>query len=150
MPVFLSEYGSNMDEPRQFHETKSLYSDPMTKVFSGGCVYEFADGGNKYGLAAMPGSDEGRWFGPFRLAEKKVIETRETDQGNLYIYHDFANYKAALAEPTDYDPSWDIMERQSAERHNTDTTQMTWPWDPEYQVPATCIDWENIEELVGR
>ncbi|KAG9603021.1 putative cytochrome P450, partial [Aureobasidium melanogenum] len=150
VPVFLSEYGSNIDKPRQFHETQSLYSDPMTKVFSGGCVYEFADGNNNYGLAAIPGSDEGKWFGTFRLAEKKVIETRETDQGNLYIYHDFANYKAALAESTDYDPSWDTMERQVVERHNTGMTQMTWPWDPEYQMPATCMDWDNIEELVGR
>ncbi|KAG9845528.1 glycolipid anchored surface protein GAS1, partial [Aureobasidium melanogenum] len=150
IPAFLSEYGVNTYQPRQFHETKALYSDPMTRVFSGGCVYEFTDNANNFGLAAMPGADEEWWFQKFRGNQKKVIEVRQTDQGNLYIYHDFASYKAALAEPTDYDPSWDIMERQAAERHNTATTQMTWPWDPEYQMPATCIDWDNIEELVER
>ncbi|KAH0402784.1 glycolipid anchored surface protein GAS1, partial [Aureobasidium melanogenum] len=149
IPAFLSEYGVNTYQPRQFHETKALYSDPMTRVFSGGCVYEFTDNPNDFGLVATPGTDEERWFQVFGGNQEKVVEVRQTDQGNLYIYHDFANYKAALAEPTDYDPSWDIMERQSAERYNTDPTQMTWPWDPEYQVPATCIDWDNMEELVG-
>lgn len=120
----------------------------MTRVFSGGCVYEFIDSPNNYGLAAMPGADEERWFQEFRGNEKKVVEVRPTDQGNLYIYHDFANYKAALAEPTDNNPSWDNMERRVAERQNIDTSQMTWPWDPRYQMPATCIDWDNIEEVV--
>lgn len=121
----------------------------MARVFSGGCVYEFVDSASNYGLAVMPGADEERWFQKYRGNEKQVSEVRPTDQGNLYIYHDFANYKAALAESTGYDLGWDIMERQAAERHNTVTSQMAWPWDPQYQMPATCIDWDYIEELVG-
>ncbi|KAH0363540.1 glycolipid anchored surface protein GAS1, partial [Aureobasidium melanogenum] len=122
---------------------------PMTRVFSGGCVYDFTDTPNNFGLVAMPGADQEWWFQKFRGNEKKVNEVRQTDQGNLYIYHDFVNYKAALAGPIGYDPSWDTMESQAAERHKIDTTQMTWPWDPQYQMPATCIDWDNIEEVVG-
>ncbi|KEQ63463.1 glycolipid anchored surface protein GAS1 [Aureobasidium melanogenum CBS 110374] len=150
IPAFLSEYGVNTYQPRQFLETSALYSDPMTRVFSGGCVYDFTDTPNNFGLVAMPGADKERWFQNFRGNEKKVNEVRQTDQGNLYIYHDFVNYKKALAEPTGYDPSWDIMESQAVERHNIDTTQMTWPWDPRYQMPATCIDWDSIEEVVRR
>lgn len=145
IPAFLSEYGANTHQPRQLTESKALYASPMTRVFSGGCIYEFTDSANNYGLVAMPGADKTSWFQEHEDIEKKVIETRKTDQGNLYIYHDFVNYKAALAEPTDNDSSWDIMERQAAERHNTDTTAMVWPWDSQYQVPATCIDWDNIE-----
>ncbi|KAK6000292.1 hypothetical protein QM012_003924 [Aureobasidium pullulans] len=149
MPAFLSEYGANTHQPRQLTESNALYSDPMTRVFSGGCIYEFADSANNYGLVAMPGSDETRWFQKFRNTEKKVFETRTTDQGNFYIYHDFANYRAALAGTTEYDPSWDVMERQAADRRKTNTAQMTWPWDPRYEMPGTCIDWDNVEELVG-
>ncbi|KAH0279238.1 glycolipid anchored surface protein GAS1, partial [Aureobasidium melanogenum] len=150
IPAFLSEYGVNTYQPRQFLETSALYSDPMTRVFSGGCVYDFTDTPNNFGLVAMPGADGERWFQNFRGNQKKVNEVRQTDQGNLYIYHDFVNYKKALAGPTGYDPSWDIMESQAVERHNIHTTQMTWPWEPQYQMPATCIDWDNIEEVVGR
>jgi hypothetical protein len=97
MPVFLSEYGANTTKIRQFHETQALYSDPMTRVFSGGCVYEFSDSANNYGLVAMPGSRDKRWF-QFRTdVDGKIIATRETDAGNVDIYQDFTNYKAALA-----------------------------------------------------
>jgi hypothetical protein len=122
----------------------------MARVFSGGCVYELVDGANSYGLVAMPGSNDPRWLRFRTRVDGKMIETRETDAGEIHIYQDFANYKTSLAEPTDDDPSSSIMEREAEERFNTDVTQMTWPWGPEYQMPATCIDWDNVEELVGR
>jgi hypothetical protein len=150
LPTFLCEYGANTAKIRNFEETKVLYSDPMARVFSGGCVYELVDGANSYGLVAMPGSNDPRWLRFRTCIEDKIIETRQTDAGEIHIYQDFANYKASLAEPTDDDPSWSIMEREAEERFNTNVTQMTWPWGPEYQMPATCIDWDNIEELVGR
>ncbi|KAI4716816.1 hypothetical protein E4T48_07002 [Aureobasidium sp. EXF-10727] len=149
IPVFLSEYGANTKHPRQLHESKALYSDPMTRVFSGGCIYEFTDSVNAYGLVAMPEAVESRWFQNRTDVEKKVMEIRTTDQGQLYIYHDFANYKAALTGPVDNDTSWDPMERQATERLDVDVTQKTWPWGHEFQMPATCIDWDNIDELIG-
>lgn len=122
----------------------------MARVFSGGCVYDFLDSANAYGLVAMDSNDK-RWFQMRTDVDGKIIETRETDAGNVYIYQDFANYKAALAESADnHNPSWDAMEREAEERHNIDVTERTWSWGPEYQIPATCIDWDNIEELVGR
>ncbi|CAD0110411.1 unnamed protein product, partial [Aureobasidium uvarum] len=149
IPVFLSEYGANTYLPRQLHESKALYSDPMSRIFSGGCIYEFTDSANGYGLVAMPEAVDSRCFRIRTDAEKNVMETRTTDQGEIYIYHDFANYKAALAQSAQNDPSWDIMERQAAERIDVDVTQGTWPWGPEFQMPATCIDWDNVDELVG-
>jgi hypothetical protein len=143
--MFLSEYGANTSKIRSLDETKALYSDPMTKVFSGGCVYELFDGPNSYGLVAMPGDEHARWFRFPTNTDGKIIEKRETGAGDVYIYQDFANYKEALAALPDNDPSWNIMEREAEERHNNDTTQMTWPWSPEYQMPATCIDWDNIQ-----
>jgi len=122
----------------------------MARVFSGGCIYELFDGPNSYGLLAKPGRTDQRWFQMRLDDEEKIIETRDTDAGNIYIYQDFANYKAALAEPADNNLSWDVMEREAEERDSIDVSQMTWPWGPEYQMPATCIDWDNVEELFGR
>lgn len=149
IPSFLCEYGANTAKIRSLDETKVLYSDPMARVFSGGCVYEFLNSTNGYGLVAKNPKDKMLEY----LVEisGEIIETRETDAGDIYIYQDFANYKAALAESVDNnDPSWDLMEREAEERHNIDVTQKTWSWEPDYQIPATCIDWDNIGELVGR
>ncbi|KAI5204395.1 hypothetical protein E4T38_04687 [Aureobasidium subglaciale] len=150
IPTFLSEYGTNIYKPRQFHETKALYSSAMTKVFSGGCVYQFNEAPNRYGLVVMPHTAEELFFKMDDSTHNQVTETRETDQGKLYIYGDFENYKTALAEPIDYDHNWDTMEHEAAERCNADTAQITWPWGPDFQMPETCIDWANIAELVER
>ncbi|THX49022.1 hypothetical protein D6D06_08782 [Aureobasidium pullulans] len=149
IPALLSEYGTNLIRPRQFHETRALYSDPMTRVFSGGCLYDFAEGPNGYGLVALPGTDETGWFGKSDIVETHGAETRDTDAGKLYILYDFGNYKAALAEPTSHNSSWSTMELEAVERHNVDTSLMSWPWGSELQMPETCIDWDNIEGLIG-
>lgn len=51
IPVFFSEYGANASsEGRIFQETRSILSPDMTGTFSGGIVYEFFEGANRYGL----------------------------------------------------------------------------------------------------
>ncbi|KAF3766626.1 family 72 glycoside hydrolase [Cryphonectria parasitica EP155] len=50
VPIFLSEYGCNVPEPRVFTEVPVIYSTQMSGVFSGGIVYEFVQGSNNYGL----------------------------------------------------------------------------------------------------
>jgi len=50
IPIFFSEYGCNLVNPRKFTEVKAIYSTEMAKVFSGGLVYEFTQEVNKYGL----------------------------------------------------------------------------------------------------
>jgi len=82
--------------------------------------------------------------------QKKVIEKRETDQGLLLIYHDFANYRANLAAVRDVEANWDneLVEHEGKEREGGDMTQKSWPWEPEFHEPESCIDWEKTEELV--
>ncbi|KAK7206035.1 Glucanosyltransferase-domain-containing protein [Myxozyma melibiosi] len=59
LPLFFSEYGCNLVEPRPFSEVESIYSEEMTAVFSGGLVYEYVQEANDYGLVNVTaGSDE--------------------------------------------------------------------------------------------
>ncbi|KAH8811122.1 Glucanosyltransferase [Xylogone sp. PMI_703] len=56
IPFLLSEYSdaSHKNSPaRKFENTLALYSEPMTNVFSGGCVYEYIEGPNHYGLVRI-------------------------------------------------------------------------------------------------
>lgn len=50
----MSEYGC-ITNTRTFQETKALYGTNMTKVFSGGLVYEYSEEGNGYGLVTING-----------------------------------------------------------------------------------------------
>ncbi|KAL2268920.1 hypothetical protein VTJ83DRAFT_3766 [Remersonia thermophila] len=59
VPVFFAEYGCNLPngaDGRIWEETKALYSDEMTDVFSGGIVYMFHQEANDYGLVEMKGN----------------------------------------------------------------------------------------------
>ena len=53
LPVFFSEYGCNAVQPRQFSEVQALYSEKMSKAFSGGLVYEFVQEANDFGLVKI-------------------------------------------------------------------------------------------------
>lgn len=53
IPIFFSEYGCNAVTPRTFTEVSSIYSSPMTSVFSGGLVYEYSEEPNAYGLVVI-------------------------------------------------------------------------------------------------
>ncbi|KAG5997256.1 hypothetical protein E4U43_002693 [Claviceps pusilla] len=53
LPVFFSEYGCNVPAPRWWNETRAIYSDKMTGVFSGGVVYQWTEEDNHYGLISV-------------------------------------------------------------------------------------------------
>jgi 1,3-beta-glucanosyltransferase GAS3 len=53
IPIFFSEYGCNLVTPRTFSEVGTLYGPEMTKVFSGGLVYEYSQEPNNYGLVEL-------------------------------------------------------------------------------------------------
>merc|ERR1712000_13642 len=53
VPVFFAEYGCNTQggaEGRDFEDTRALFSDEMTSVFSGGLVYMYHQEDNDYGV----------------------------------------------------------------------------------------------------
>jgi hypothetical protein len=160
--IFMSEYGTNLYQPRMFQETAALYSPQMSQVFSGGCAYEFWQSSNGYGLVELH-DEEGAPImpGSISLAKNqktrarkngmsKTAEKRETDQGTLFIFQDFVNYKANLEATRGIERNWegDIMEREAWGRANVDTAQRSWPWGPEFGVPESCVDWARLEELL--
>jgi len=122
-------------------------------------VYEFWQGSNGYGLVEMfereQASRDPR-FVAYHLAlaraddQTKVYEKRDNGQGLLLISHDFVNYKGNLAATRAAESDWDpnFMYHEGMERRSVDMTQRSWPWEPEFHEPESCIDWGQIEELV--
>lgn len=54
-PIFFSEFGCNLVQPRTFTEVSVMYSTEMTSVFSGGLVYEWTQEASDYGLISEDG-----------------------------------------------------------------------------------------------
>ncbi|KAF2104840.1 putative 1,3-beta-glucanosyltransferase, partial [Rhizodiscina lignyota] len=55
IPLFLSEYGCNTPSPRNFTEVSAIYGNEMTKVFSGGIVYQYYQDEADFGLVSIEG-----------------------------------------------------------------------------------------------
>ena len=155
IPIIISEYGTNIPNTRLFQETAALYSPRMSQVFSGGCAYEFWQNSSGYGLVELLDQEQDRTTPAWAVERnrkralarskdrKKTAEKRETERGSLSIFHDFVNYKEKLDATRGIEDSWegDIMEHEAAARGDVDITQMRWPWEPEFQVPDTVVDW---------
>ncbi|KAI5959557.1 uncharacterized protein KGF55_005201 [Candida pseudojiufengensis] len=49
-PIFFSEFGCNLIQPRPFTEIESIFNKNMKKIWSGGIMYEYFEEINHYGL----------------------------------------------------------------------------------------------------
>lgn len=71
-PIFFSEYGCNVIQPRVFEEIKEIYSTKMASVFSGGLVYEFAQESNNYGLVDYDSKGDVHMLKDFFLLKDQI------------------------------------------------------------------------------
>lgn len=159
IPIIMSEYGTNIPNPRLFQETKALYSPRMSQVFSGGCAYDFWQGKNGYGLIELIEKEKRTATSAGIVQQnderavarsndqRKTAEKRETERGTLSIFHDFVNYKENLDATRSIDSTWkgDVMEREAAERSYVDTMKIESGREPECGIPDTVVDWAQVE-----
>lgn len=54
VPVFFSEDGCNVVQPRTFADISSIYSANMTSILSGTIIYEWTEEVNNYGVISYP------------------------------------------------------------------------------------------------
>jgi hypothetical protein len=142
----LSEYGTNSGDPRTFHDIAKLYSPPLTAVFSGGCVYEFWQGSNRYGLVLLEPNNARVAPGipSLHKGADAIAETRQIDSGTLHIFKDFTNYKQRLAETRDVVASADDAPEPVHGAENwIDSLFGHKPSDD--MVPESCVDWVEVE-----
>lgn len=124
IPIFFSEYGANTGTPRVFHETTAIYSQEMTHVFSGGCVYEFYKGPNRYGIVEvtqLPDETKAlRKTGEFKTLKKRLLGCTEQP----------LTYEVAATEQAEVEP------RPFPICSNA--------WKASSELPPSPVDWEHV------
>ncbi|CAJ2511316.1 Uu.00g069410.m01.CDS01 [Anthostomella pinea] len=124
IPVFFSEYGTNLNMPRTFHETTCIYTHPeMTRVFSGGIVYEFMYGLNKYG----------------------IVE-RHAD-GTFEKLADFENLKGRLQSRGTEEPAR-IDDAEASALRKPEMPEPGRNWLADGPIPVCPLDWEEVRRQI--
>jgi 1,3-beta-glucanosyltransferase GAS5 len=139
LPIFFSEYPYGR-RPRYFNETTALFSSPMINEFSGGCVYEFWQGVNDYGLVKPQTTRDGAATAD---EEQPPHVVRRTDHGTLLIFNEFEHYKAKIRSTKDVDvsPSFSAVPERGATDMPADVRSR---FEASGQIPDTCIDWAQL------
>ncbi|KAK4505984.1 hypothetical protein PRZ48_003949 [Zasmidium cellare] len=83
IPLFLSEYGC-ITNTRTFKETTALYQTDMTKVFSGGLVYEYSNEGSGYGIVTINGDSVTQVGSQFDDLKSALAGVQDPSNGGGY------------------------------------------------------------------
>lgn len=83
IPLFMSEYGC-ITNTRTFKETAELYKTEMTKVFSGGLVYEYSNEGNGYGIVNINGNSVSSVGSQFSDLQQALASVQNPSNGGGY------------------------------------------------------------------
>lgn len=79
----MSEYGC-ITNTRTFKEASELYQTEMTKVFSGGLVYEYSQEGNGYGIVTISGSTVSPVDNQFSYLQSALSNATDPTDGGGY------------------------------------------------------------------
>ncbi|KAL1875471.1 DNA photolyase phr1 [Diaporthe australafricana] len=124
IPIFFSEYGSNVVRPRLFHETTAIYSPEMTHVLSGGCVYEFYRHPNNYGIVETSQLPDGT---------KKMVKTAE-----------FKTLKKRLQGCMEQPGTDDAPVKDQAVVTARVFPALSSTWRASSEVPPSPVDWKAV------
>lgn len=107
-----------------FHETTAIYSSEMTHVFSGGCVYEFHRGPNKYGIAEIAQLPDG------------TKSLRKTDE--------FKTLKKRLLGCNEQPVTFEVPPTDQAAVATHQFPVPSQDWTASSEIPSSPIDWEDV------
>ncbi|KAI7774863.1 hypothetical protein LA080_007722 [Diaporthe eres] len=124
IPIFFSEYGANTVTPRVFHKTTAIYSPEMTHVFSGGCVYEFYCGPNRYGIVEITKLPD----------ETKAL--RKTAE--------FKTLKKRLLGCTEQPVTYEVAVTDQVEVETRPFPIRSDAWKASSELPPSPVDWEDV------
>lgn len=125
IPVFFSEYGATTVRPRVFYETRAIHSSEMTHVFSGGCVYQFYQGPNRYGIVELTQNLDGTKSlhknSEFRALKKRLLECMGEQPATFEV------------------PTSDQTEAVARPFPMTSST-----WRATSELPSSPVNWEEV------
>ncbi|RYO91383.1 hypothetical protein DL766_002167 [Monosporascus sp. MC13-8B] len=131
IPVFFSEYGANAGlGARLFQETRSILSRDMTDTFSGGIVYEFFEGSNRYGLVRESEEDGSLE----RLRNFKNL--RASVQACEHMQHVTAPSTAADGE------------KNAAAPRKPEMPALSDSWRAKPEIPECPLDWDEAKNQI--
>ena len=106
IPLFFSEFGCNLVQPRPFTEIQSIYSKNMTSVFSGGLVYEWTEEANNYGLVEVNNISSVSPLQDFyNLKNQYQLTPNPTGDGG---YNPSGQYSTCPGNSTDFE-TWAVL-----------------------------------------
>ena len=155
VPMFISEYGTKVGRDRSFQETTALYSPAMTRVFSGGFVWEFlsleehelsnrGDSVTGHGIVRINTKGEFlRTTKEFRALKKRL----------KYVMNPLhASYKKQggpameFGETDVHDLCNDILDTEDSWRGSF--PQVSNQWQPRLERMPSLLDWMSLEKRI--